>query len=63
MVLWVGIIKMPIYSPLCIDETKGFDILFDGSQRPHKLGRMVLTIKECRDLLDKRVKYEPERRE
>ena len=34
-----------IYSPFCVDESAGFDIVedkFGKSLRPRKLGRMVL---------------------
>jgi len=43
-----------IYSPYCIDETKGFVLQKDGSAKPNKLGRKVLTLDECDELLTKR---------
>jgi len=43
-----------IWSPYCIDETKGFVLQCDGSAKPNKLGRMVMTLKECDEYLRRR---------
>ena len=36
-----------IWSDCCIDESAGFDKQEDGTLRPRKLGRMVLTTEEA----------------
>lgn len=46
-----------IWSKYCIDETAGFDI--DNSTKtlvPRKIGRYVLTIAECNEILKNRDK-------
>jgi len=41
-----------IYSPKCIDDTYGFDII-EGCLVPRKLGKFVMTIKECKEVMVK----------
>jgi hypothetical protein len=48
-------IKM-IWSKYCIDETKGFDLVEQTKTlKPRKIGRYVLTLEECNEILKKRM--------
>ena len=41
-----------IWSEVCIDEKEGFDIQIDGSAKPRKIGRYVLSIEECEKIMN-----------
>lgn len=43
-----------IWSKECIDETAGFDLQQNGTLKPRKLGRMVMTLEECNECLRNR---------
>jgi len=48
-----NITKM-IWSSQCINPEKGFELQKDSSAKPNRLGYYVLTVQECKELLDQR---------
>lgn len=45
---------MCVWSDKCVDERAGFDFMSDGTMRPRKIGRWVLTHEECLEYMRQR---------